>query len=104
IEVAGAHTYFAGELEAWSHNAGSRIGRIAALTMQLLTSCVDEGDPFSSGDERLQFPTTNPEELPDPVQPKKNPPKKGKICPINKYKGEGARITKFSTRLLKLFK
>ncbi len=104
IEVAGAHTYFAGELEAWSHNAGSRIGRIAALTMQLLTSCVDQGNEDWVGDEEWTLPFSQPDELPDPVKPKKNPPKKAKICPINKYKGEGARITKFSTKLLKLFK
>jgi hypothetical protein len=38
LEVAGAHTYFAGDMEAWGHNALNfgKPGRIVALCMHLV--------------------------------------------------------------------
>ena len=95
LEVADAHTYFAGEFEAWGHN--SRLGERFALFCVLITTFINNGDAGNPRDDK--FSSVLEGEL-DPDQIERfNGPKNRKrpkrACP---FKKEGSRITKFQIR------
>jgi hypothetical protein len=85
LEIAEAHTYFAGELEAWGHNVSW--GEVQVRLMQLVTGCFLE-----AANPDIEIPTAeggvdvfSPDFEGDPKNPR--PPRKptgqkGKTCPL----------------------
>ena len=55
LEITEAHTYFAGEFEAWAHNA-RWTGPLAILAMTVLNMCISAGEPEDPYDDTLATP------------------------------------------------
>ncbi|MEP6016980.1 MAG: collagen-binding domain-containing protein [Paracoccaceae bacterium] len=98
LEIAGAHTYFAGEFEAWGHNG--KIARALGIVCMHFYTSFFANDPLGGPPDRpVDF--SGPEEVADPDgdQKKRNDPdSRRKKRPKSCANPSGMSIRKFQIR------
>lgn len=92
LEIADAHTYFAGELEAWGHNG--KIAKLFAIGCLHILSGFTEAKPGTANEVKwVGAGELDPDTAPE--KPRKPKRRRTKSCPH--YLPSG-RITKFLMR------